>query len=53
MHVALSLYIEGKLWTGDKKLIKGLSKKGFMDFITTNELLKYIDEFEEANKSNS
>lgn len=38
--VAFSEYLESKLWTGDKKLIKGLEAKGFNRAITTEELYK-------------
>ncbi len=31
-------YIRGKLWTGDKKLIKGLTGIGFKRLITTDNL---------------
>jgi predicted nucleic acid-binding protein len=30
--VALTLDIQGKFWTGDKKLIRALKRKGFNDF---------------------
>ncbi len=36
--IALTLHLKSKLWTGDKKLINGLSKKGFQNMVTTNEL---------------
>ena len=39
MFVATALFIEGFLWTGDKKLIKGLQKKGYDKTITTAELM--------------
>lgn len=39
-HVALSLFLDIKLWTGDKLLIDGLTKKGFTNFITTQEMLQ-------------
>lgn len=29
IYVALTIEMNGLLWTGDKKLIKGLQKKGF------------------------
>lgn len=38
--VAFSNYLNCKLWTGDKKLIKGLKEKGFTNIITTRELFK-------------
>lgn len=36
--VALSLFLDTKLWTGDKLLIGGLAKKGFKNIITTQEM---------------
>lgn len=36
--VALTEYLEGNLWTGDKKLIQGLMAKGFLKLVTTGEL---------------
>jgi predicted nucleic acid-binding protein len=36
--VGLTEHIKGKLWTGDKQLIKGLSRLGWDKFITTAEL---------------
>ncbi len=38
--VALSLFLDIKLWTGDKPLIVGLTKKGFKNIITTQEMLQ-------------
>ena len=38
--VAFSLYLKCKLWTGDKKLIKGLKDNGFDKIVTTNDLFK-------------
>jgi predicted nucleic acid-binding protein len=38
--VALSLFLDIKLWTGDKLLISGLTKKGFKNIITTQEILQ-------------
>jgi len=40
--VALTEHIKGKLWSGDKELQKGLSKKGWNKFISTEELLDKI-----------
>ena len=34
------LILDVKLWTGDKLLIGGLTKKGFTNFITTQEMLQ-------------
>lgn len=39
-HVALSLFLDIKLWTGDKLLIGGLTKKGFKNLVTTQEMLQ-------------
>lgn len=39
-HVALSLFLDIKLWTGDKLLVGGLTQKGFTNFITTQEVLE-------------
>ncbi|MHA4740025.1 putative toxin-antitoxin system toxin component, PIN family [Dyadobacter sp. MSC1_007] len=36
--VALTDHCRGRLWSGDKELIKGLSKKQWDKFITTEEL---------------
>ncbi len=36
--VALTEYISGKLWTGDKQLIKGLEAKGYTNLLTTENL---------------
>jgi predicted nucleic acid-binding protein len=39
--VALTDYLEGKLWTGDKKLISGMQKQNWNKFIGQRELLGY------------
>lgn len=31
-HVALTLELDGLLWTGDKKLVRGLKERGFNQF---------------------
>jgi predicted nucleic acid-binding protein len=36
--VALAEFLGIKLWTGDKELMKGIAKKGYTNFITTDEL---------------
>ncbi|MBN1598813.1 MAG: hypothetical protein JW894_11005 [Bacteroidales bacterium] len=36
--VAVTDFVRGKLWTGDKELIQGLLSKGYQRFITTEEL---------------
>ncbi len=38
--VALSLELEIPLWSNDKSLCEGIKKKGFNNFVTTEELLK-------------
>lgn len=40
--VALTEHIRGKLWTGDKELIKGLKRKKWDKIISTDELYKTI-----------
>ena len=40
--VALTEHIKGKLWSGDKELQKGLNKKGWNKFISTDELFERI-----------
>ena len=43
-YIAYSKQFRCKIWSGDKKLIKGLAKKGFTNFITTDELYKLREE---------
>jgi predicted nucleic acid-binding protein len=38
MFVALNNHLMANLWTGDKKLIKGLKKKGYSRILTTDDL---------------
>lgn len=45
--VAFSLFLKCKLWTGDKKLIKGLKDNGFDKIVTTNDL---FDDFLKKNR---
>ena len=40
--LALTEHIRGKLWTGDKELIKGLKRKNWDKFVTTDQLFKII-----------
>lgn len=40
--VALTEYLNAKLWTGDKVLINGLKQKGWSQFISTNELFEIL-----------
>lgn len=37
--VALALYLNGYLWTGDKKLIRGITERGFNNIFTTADIL--------------
>ncbi len=37
-YVAYAKQFRCKIWSGDKALIKGLDKKGFKNFITTDNL---------------
>ena len=39
-YIAYSKHFRCKIWSGDKELIRGLSKKGFTNFISTEELFK-------------
>lgn len=40
--IALTEHIRGKLWTGDKQLIKGLKTKKWQKLISTDELYKIV-----------
>lgn len=40
--IALAEHTRGKLWSGDKELPKGLMKKKWYKFITTEELYKKL-----------
>ncbi len=40
--IALTEHIRGKLWSGDKELQRGLIKKKWNNFITTQELYKKL-----------
>ena len=44
--VALTKFLKGKLWSGDKVLLKGLRAKKFRNTITTQELSKLFDDYE-------
>lgn len=41
--IALAMELNTPLWTGDKKLIKGLTKKG-VDWILTTEIISKISD---------
>lgn len=38
VYIAYALHFQCKLWSGDKVLMKGLAKKGFLDVVNTNDL---------------
>ena len=44
LFVGLTLELKGRLWTGDKKLIRGLTANGFNQFFTTSQLSSILDE---------
>ncbi len=44
LFVGLTLELKGRLWTGDKKLIRGISANGFNQIITTTELSNILDD---------
>lgn len=46
VFLALANFLSAKIWTGDKKLIDGLTKKGIRSTIITEELYKKFLEFE-------
>jgi predicted nucleic acid-binding protein len=43
-YVAFAKHFRCKIWTGDKRLKKGLEKKGFTNFVTTEELFKWREQ---------
>ncbi len=45
-YIAYSKHFRCKIWSGDKELIKGLAKKGFTNFISTEELYKWRQDSE-------
>jgi len=46
-YIAYSKHFRCKIWSGDKVLMNGLSKKGFTNFTTTDELFKWRQNKEE------
>ena len=44
--VALTKYLNGTLWTGDKVLINGLKANKFLKTITTSDLFHRLDDLE-------
>jgi predicted nucleic acid-binding protein len=43
-YIAYSKQFRCKIWSGDKALIKGLAKKNFFNFVTTDELFQIREE---------
>lgn len=46
--VALTMFIKGKLWTGDKLLTNALRKKEFTNVINTKDVFKLFEKFENS-----
>lgn len=44
--VALTMFLKGKLWTGDNILIKALREKGFKDVMNTKDVFNLFNKFE-------
>ena len=44
LFVGLTLELKGRLWTGDKKLIRGITANGFNQIFTTSQLSSILDE---------
>ncbi len=43
-YIAYSKHFKCKIWSGDKLLVKGLSKKNFTNFVTTEQLFNLREE---------
>ncbi len=50
VYVAFSKHFRCKIWSGDKSLMKGLAKKDFHNFITTEELYNLRDYLDKPKK---
>ncbi len=50
VYVAFSKHFRCKIWSGDKSLMKGLAKKDFHNFITTEELYNLRDYLHKPKK---
>ena len=46
VFVALSNYLEAKLWSGDKKLITGLESRGYKNVIDTSKIFELLNTLE-------
>jgi predicted nucleic acid-binding protein len=42
-YIAFSKHFDCSIWSGDKKLVLGLAKKGFLKFISIDDLLNWRD----------
>ncbi len=49
--VALTEFMNCKLWTGDRKLLKGIRAKGYMNAVSTEELFQWRAELESKSAS--
>jgi predicted nucleic acid-binding protein len=49
-YVAFSLQFKRKVWSGDKKLTRGLTKKGFSDWVTTEELYRIREALKKSRR---
>lgn len=43
IYIAMSHFLDCKLWTGDKKLAEGLHKKNYYNCLSTEDLLKVLN----------
>lgn len=43
-YIAFSKHFRCKIWSGDKQLIRGLTRKGFTNFILTDELYAWLQQ---------
>jgi len=48
--VALTCYLDGLLWTGDRRLASGLHKKGFIQTISTTQLSAFYNELQHRSR---
>ena len=42
-YIAFSKHFRCKIWSGDKSLVKGLARKDFFNFISTEELYELVN----------
>jgi predicted nucleic acid-binding protein len=48
-YIALNIYLDGIIWTGDQNLRKGLQSKGFFQCISTSELSDLREELRSSS----